>query len=89
MKLTNVYYMVLARSLDVMACSWIWRDYDITISSMCGLALRKLAPPLWARVLGWVLNHLQTGHCEQAIAADIQRCQQALAILQPTASSLT
>lgn len=78
---SNSYAMVLARSLDILACSWIWRDYDITISSMTGLELRKSAPARWAKILGWCLNHLQANHCEQAIVADIARCTEALKIL--------
>ncbi len=77
----NSYFFVLVRAIDILACTWIWRDYDITISSMTGLELRKPKPRLWARVLGWVLNHLQANHCELAIVADRTRCQQALAIL--------
>jgi len=79
--MNNSYGMVLARAIDILACSWIWRDYDITISSMTGLALRKASPPRWAKVLGWCLNHLQTNHCELAIQADLQRVSQAAAIL--------
>jgi hypothetical protein len=80
---SNGYFLVLLRAVDVLACTWIWRDYDITISSMTGLELRKPAPARWARILGWVLNHLQTGHCELAIAADELRCLEALKILKP------
>lgn len=79
--MNNTYFLVLARSVDILACSWIWRDYDITISSMCGLELRKPAPARWAKILGGALNWLQTGHCESAIAADITRCKAALGVL--------
>lgn len=81
---TNTYFLVLLRAFDILACSWVWRDYDITISSMTGLELRKPAPKRWARVLGWVLNHLQAGHCESAILADRERCLEALKILGAT-----
>lgn len=77
----NSYGLVIARALDILACTWIWRDYDITISSMTGLELRKPAPARWARLLGWVLNNLQAGHCESAIVADRERCKAALEIL--------
>lgn len=49
--------------------------------AVTGLELRKPAPALWARVLGWILNHIQANHCEQAIAADLLRAQQAQEIL--------
>ncbi len=78
---SNAYYLVLARTIDIMLCGWIWRDYDITISSMTGLELRKSAPARWARLLGGFLNWLQKGHCEAAIAADTIRLYQAAAIL--------
>lgn len=81
----NTYVMVIARSLDVLLCSWVWRDYDITISSMCGLALRarvKAKPYAhWQAWLGTVLNRIQTGHCESAITADTQRASLALNVL--------
>ena len=75
------YALLLARTVDIMLCGWIWRDYDITISSMCGLELRKPTPRGWARVLGGFLNWLQPGHCEHAITADLERVQEAERIL--------
>jgi hypothetical protein len=78
---SNVYFLVLLRGVDILACTWIWRDYDITISSMCGLQLRTAKPAWWAKILGNTLNWLQAGHCESAIIADTDRCQQALNIL--------
>jgi hypothetical protein len=75
------YLIVFSRALDVLLCTWIWRDYDITISSMTGLEMRKAAPKWWARALNWFLNKLQAGHCEKAIVADTVRAQAALAIL--------
>lgn len=80
---SNTYVLVLARTIDIMLCGWIWRDYGVTISSMTGLELRKPNPKLWARILGWTLNHLQANHCEMAIVSDTERANQALAILKP------
>jgi hypothetical protein len=77
----NAWAIVILRSLDVFWACLIWRDYDITISSYTGLELRKPAPALWARALGWVLNHIQANHCEGAITADIERGRAALTIL--------
>jgi hypothetical protein len=79
--MNNSYGVVLARTVDILLCGWIWRDYDITISSMCGLELRKPVPARWARILGWCLNHIQTNHCKQAIDADMLRAHTALLIL--------
>lgn len=79
---SNGYVIVLARTLDILLCGWIWRTYDITISSMTGLELRNNVPKKWAVILGWVLNHIQANHCELAIQADIERAMFALGKLQ-------
>jgi hypothetical protein len=75
------YVVLLARVVDIAFQTFIWRDYDITISAQCGLAMRQPNPPLWARVLSSVLNRLEPGHCELAILCDIDRAEQALRIL--------
>ena len=80
-KYNNAYFFVILRSADLFTAALIWRDYDITISSLCGLELRKPNPPRWARWLGRFLNTLQANHCELAIAADKLRLEQARAIL--------
>lgn len=67
------YLMVLLRGIDILAATWIWRDYDLTISSLTGLELRKVSPRKWAVILGWVLNHIQKNHCELAIHSDLVR----------------
>jgi len=77
----NGYAFLLVRAVDVLACTWVWRQVDITISSMAGLELRKANPKRWARILGGALNRLQAGHCEMAIAGDIERCTDALTVL--------
>jgi hypothetical protein len=86
---SKAYFLVLLRSVDILAATWIWRDYDITISSMCGLELRKrsLGEPAkaWMCFLGECLNKLQANHCYLAIAADYARTSQAQAILTVTA----
>lgn len=69
---------------DIFVCALIWRDADITISSMTGLELRKTTPRIWALVLGGALNRIQRGHCESAIIHDIGRAQTALRILCAT-----
>ena len=79
--MNNTYTMVLARAVDIFACTLIWRDYDVTISSMCGLQLRTANPRWWARLLGGLLNKLQTNHCELAIIADLTRAKTTLTML--------
>lgn len=87
----NAWAIVILRALDVFWACVIWRDYDVTISSYTGLDLRKPKPQRWSRMLGWVLEHIQKGHCEGAIKADIERCKTALAILgvKPCSPSLS
>jgi hypothetical protein len=68
-------------ALDMFACCIIWRDPDVTISSMCGLELRKPTPAIWALVIGGALNKINPGHCESAIIGDIARAQSALILL--------
>ena len=79
--MSNTYTMVLARAVDIFACTLIWRDYDVTISSMCGLQLRMKNPRPWARFLGGLLNKLQANHCELAIIADLTRAKATLTML--------
>lgn len=81
MSITHTYVGKILLAVDMFACTLIWRDSSITISSMTGLALRGLSPPRWARVLGWILNHIEANHTTLAIADDITRANAALAIL--------
>ena len=80
--MNNGYVFKVLIAIDVLIADLIWRDSDITISSFTGLALRKTSPPLWAKILGWTLNHIQTNHCELAITNDALRAKAALAILE-------
>ncbi len=67
--------------LDILGCSVIWRDPDVTISSETGLAMRKPNPPRWAKVLNAVLNRIQPNHCQLAIQDDIDRAKRAIVYL--------
>lgn len=77
----KAYVVLIARVIDIAIAAFIWRDYDITISAQTGLVMRKPNPPTWARALNAFLNFLEPGHCELAIACDIERAQAALVIL--------
>lgn len=58
--------------------SVLWsRDFDITISSRCGLYWRK-GPPVFWYLLHRLLNSLQKDHCELSMAHDIARAQTAI-----------
>lgn len=62
--------------------SVLWnRDFDITISSQCGLYWRKGNPPAFWHALHVCLNTLQAGHCEQALLGDLARAQAAIKLL--------
>lgn len=65
---------IFAVSVDILFFSICRGVYDCTISSWCGLEIRKgSAGNKFGRGLGWVLNHIQKDHCELAIAADQAR----------------
>ena len=68
-----------AVAFDAFCQDLLWNDtLGVTISSRAGLAARRGV--LWpARAIDLLM--FNRNHCEQAIAADIQRAQAALAIL--------
>jgi hypothetical protein len=78
---TNTWVFKVLLYFDMFIGACIWRDSGVTISSYCGLSLRKKSPSLWAKLLGGALNKLQKGHCESAITHDIVRAQAAIVIL--------
>ena len=81
---SNGYAMVVARTIDIAFAGFIWREPGVTISSLCGLEMRKPRPRLWARVLNAMLNAIEKNHCELAIICDRERAQAALALLGPS-----
>jgi hypothetical protein len=71
-----------ALAVDLFTFSIFRRQFGVTISSWCGWQLRDGgAGNKFGRFLGTVLNHLQPGHCEGAIANDKTRAQAALFFL--------
>ena len=75
------YGYKVALFVDFWVCALIFRDPDITISSMTRLYMMRAKPPYWARGLNGFLNLLQPGHCEIARLSDIARAQGAIVIL--------
>jgi hypothetical protein len=67
-------------ALDFFVCVLWTRDFDLTISSRCGLYWRH-DPPLFWFMLHEILNGLQKDHCESAIASDLARAQAAIKLL--------
>jgi hypothetical protein len=76
-----MYVFKVLLYFDMFIGALIWRDSGVTISSFIGLALRRTTPPRWAIILGGILNRLQAGHCELAIARDIASAHKSLVIL--------
>ena len=79
----NNYIFKFLLYLDIFIGSLAARDPDVTISSYCGLALRANPPssgfwPKVARGLGRCLNAISNNHCNNAIAGDIARAQNAI-----------
>jgi hypothetical protein len=81
MSLRSGYVYKVLLFLDLFACAVIFRDPDVTISAETGLALKRPNPPRWARVLGWILDHIQANHCALAVDDDIARARAAIAYL--------
>lgn len=62
---------------------WWKLEAPMTISSKCGLALRRGERTTLAALLGRFLNWLDKAHTELAIQADTKRLTQALDQLNP------
>jgi len=78
----KTYAITIALGIDILFASWIWRDYDITISAFTGLELRRGKDAArWAKILGAFLNWLEANHCELAIQGDRARAADALKVL--------
>lgn len=62
--------------------SVLWdRDFDLTISSQCGLYWKRGNPPAFWYVLHKALNGMQKDHCELAMLGDLARAKAAIAQL--------
>lgn len=81
MSWSGTYTHTLAIAADMGTASIFWNREDVTVSSLCGLELRKPAGNWFLRALGRLLNRVQANHCELAIAADRARAQSTIALL--------
>ena len=80
MNTTYVFKFLL--SLDRFIGAVIWREANVTISSQCGLELRKPNPAWWAKLIGdKFLNRFWPNHCEMAIFYDAKCCRDTLKYL--------
>jgi hypothetical protein len=77
----NTYSFTLAITLDVVTASVFWNRRDVTVSSLCGMAIRAGKTSSLLGRIGKVLNWLQTDHCEQAIAYDMSVANSTLQFL--------
>jgi hypothetical protein len=84
MSWSNTWSSGLAIGLDYMIeLTAFWRvKTPMTVSSMCGLSLRKGELTTFLALLGRGLNWLNPGHCEAAIVADRLRAKATLAMLE-------
>jgi len=83
------YVVVVARAADLFISTVIKRDYGITVSSWCGMELRKKGSPTIYSNLGKFLNKLQKDHCELAMAADRERAEYVLETIPADAPRLS
>lgn len=88
MSWSSTYTHAIAIAADMLGAAFLWsnRVADVTISSVCGIELRKAAKgmtPVSGRlvVLGRALNAIDTDHCEKALEADLERLDTARAFL--------
>lgn len=70
----------------MLTASVFWNRVDITVSSLCGLQLRRRAAGKGFQrglaKLGDALEWLNPGHCEAAIRADFARMQSAAGLME-------
>jgi len=87
MSWSSTYSHAIVIALDMLGSVLLWtnRGADVTVSSMCGLELRKTHTdaPYSKRLvwLGRLLNWSEPGHCEAAIRSDLARLEVARALL--------
>lgn len=86
----KTYSFTLAIAADVLTASILWNRRDVTVSSLCGLQLRRIANQeggIWILVqLGRLLNKIQANHCELAIQGDLAEARETIQFLQPPPS---
>jgi hypothetical protein len=65
-KLCKYFWNILI-AIDQLANTILGGDCDETISSRAG---KKQKTALWAKVLCWLLNKIDTDHCKESIEED-------------------
>jgi hypothetical protein len=68
---------ILAIAVDIFTASVFWKKYDLTVSTLCDVALAKNQRGFLFS-LGRVLNYFFPGHTANARASDKGRALQAL-----------
>lgn len=74
---TSTYTGRLTIAVDMLTASIFWNRTDTTVSSLCGIQLRRRACgqgyQRFLAALGDLLNWLNPNHCEGAILGDFSR----------------
>ena len=79
MSFEQTYVFKFLIYLDRFIGALLFRDSNITISSQCGLELRKENPAWWAKLIGkHFLNRFWANHCEIAIRYDAYTAHETL-----------
>lgn len=81
MSWSQTYSYTLAIGVDILTASIFWKTQGVTVSSLCGLALRRGETRTFLARLGKILNKINANHCENAIASDLARQATAVALL--------
>jgi hypothetical protein len=77
----KTYVAKVLLALDyLVSCLWD-RNFDLTISSQCGLYWRTGHAPWFWWTLHELLDALQKNHCELAIIGDLTRAQATIKLL--------
>lgn len=82
MSFSQTFAYAVARAVDVATASVFTHHTDVTISSLCDVALERNGSPFLQR-LGRVLNWIQPGHTAAARQSDIDKGLAIVNFLRP------
>lgn len=81
MSWSNTYTHTVVIGVDILTASIFWNTSNVTVSSLCGLELRRGYKHTPLALLGALLNKISKNHCELAIQADLGRQAKATLLL--------
>lgn len=82
MSFSQTFAYAVARAVDVATASIFTHHTDVTISSLCDVALERNGNQFLQR-LGRLLNHIQSGHTAEARQSDIDKGLAIVNFLRP------